>query len=193
MILLLELHRYGQSQTEDIKQELTFYPCGKLNANNEPEDPTLLLRMIGYSHCIGATGFRDTVGRFLQGANLNGANLDSAYLRDANLDGAYLDSAYLRDANLDGAYLRDTNLRGAYLRDANLDDANLRGANLRGAYLGGANLEGANLGGANLGGANLSIDEWGDVRWNEATNWSEVRGLETAINVPEALRQQLGF
>ena len=294
MILLLELHRYGQSPknlTEDIKQKLTFYPCGQTKANGELEDPTLLLRLIGYSNCIGDKGFRDTVGSFLEGVNLGGANLgganlgganlggaylgdanlggaylgdanlggaylgdanlggtylgganldgaylvranliraylvranldgaylDGAYLVRANLEGAYLDGAYLDGANLDGAYLDGANLEGAYLGGANLGSADFDGANLvranlvradlgganldgadlvcanlvcanlEGAYLGGANLSGANLGGANLGGEN-----WGDVRWNEKTNWSGVQGLETAINVPEALRQQL--
>ena len=100
-----------------------------------------------------------------RGANLRGANLGGAYLRDANLGGVNLGGAYLRDANLGdanlrdaylgGAYLRDANLGGAYLRDANLGDANLRGANLEGAYLRGAYLEGANLGGAYLRDANL--------------------------------------
>ena len=43
MILLLELHRYGQKQEEQIKEQLTFYPCGKPNADGELEDRTLLL------------------------------------------------------------------------------------------------------------------------------------------------------
>ena len=66
-------------------------------------------------------------------ADLRGANLGGAYLRDANLGGANLGGAYLRDANLRGANLRDANLGGAYLRDADLGGAYLRGANLRGA------------------------------------------------------------
>ena len=103
MILLLELHRYGQDQENETKEKLTFYPCGKPNADGELKDPTLLLRLIGYSNCIGYKGFSDTVGSFLSSANLGGANLK-------------------------------------------------------------------------------------DVRWNEKTNWSGVRGLETAINVPEALQ-----
>ena len=51
MILLLELHRYGQSQAEeDTKQKLTFHPCVQSQANGQLEDPTLLLRVIGYSN-----------------------------------------------------------------------------------------------------------------------------------------------
>lgn len=61
-------------------------------------------------------------------ANLQGANLEDAFLGDANL----------RDANLQGANLKD-----AYLVGANLQGANLQGANLKDAYLQGANLQGA--------------------------------------------------
>ena len=68
----------------------------------------------------------------------------------ADLYGANLRGADLRDADLYGA-----NLRGANLRGANLYGANLRGANLRGANLYGANLRGADLYGANLRGADL--------------------------------------
>ncbi len=144
MILLLELHRYGQSQkdlTEDIKQQLTFYPCGQQKKDDGfPEDRTLLLRMIGYSNCIGVDGFRNTVGSFLEGANLEGA-----YLVRANLEGANLYGAYLYGANLYGANLYGANLYGANLEGANLYGANLYGANLEGAYLYGAYLVRANL------------------------------------------------
>ena len=86
MILLLELHRYGQSQTGDIKQQLTFYPCGQPKANGNPEEPTLLLRLIDYSNCIGIKGFKDTVGNFLHGADLHGADLVGAKLGGADLN-----------------------------------------------------------------------------------------------------------
>ncbi len=88
-------------------------------------------------------------------ANLGGADLYGANLRDANLGGADLYGANLRDANLGGADLRGADLRGADLRDANLGGADLRGADLRGADLRGANLRGADLYGANLRGADL--------------------------------------
>ena len=280
MILLLELDRYGQSQKDlakDIKQKLTFYPCGQPKDDGFPEPRTLLLRMIGYSNCIGVDGFMTTVGSFLsgaylegaylegaylegayldganlEGANLDGANLENAYLiranliranlenanlENANLEGAYLDGANLENANLenanliranlenanlDGAYLFHAYLGGANLVRANLDGANLvranlvranldgayllppyfeganlvranlDGANLDGANLDGVNLDGANLSGARLSGARLSGARLSGVSWNEKTNWSGVQGLETAINVPEALRQQLG-
>ncbi|MEH2463114.1 MAG: pentapeptide repeat-containing protein [Nostoc sp.] len=64
---------------------------------------------------------------------------------------------------------------------------------LSGANLSGAALFGANLFGADLGGANLSDKDWGDIGWDENTKWDEVKGLDTARNVPEALKQQLGL
>ena len=71
----------------------------------------------------------------LSGADLRVANLRDANLYGADLYGADLRVANLRDANLYGADLYGADLRGANLRDANLRDANLRGANLYGADL----------------------------------------------------------
>jgi len=127
MILLLELHRYGQ-QRDEFKDKMVFYPCGKPNAEGKLDDAGRLLRLIGYSCCVGDFGFLPIVGRFLSRANLSGA------------------------------------------------------------YLSGANLRGANLSGANLSERTL-----GYIRWDENTNWENVRGLDTAVNVPEALRRQLGM
>ena len=53
-------------------------------------------------------------------ADLRGADLRDANLRDTDL----------RGADLRGADLRDTDLQGADLRYTDLQDANLRGANL---------------------------------------------------------------
>jgi len=65
------------------------------------------------------------------------------YLWGADLGGAYLRDADLRDADLRGAYLRGANLWGADLWGAYLRGANLRGANLWGAYLRDADLKAA--------------------------------------------------
>ena len=121
-------------------------------------------------------------GARLEGANLEGANLFGANLLKANLEGANLEGARLEGANLIGANLIGANLIGANLIGANLEGANLEGANLEGANLEGADLEGANLEGANLEGADLS-----------GANLSEAIGIETAINVPEFLKAQLGL
>jgi Pentapeptide repeats (8 copies) len=114
-----------------------------------------------------AESIRDAVERALKsgadlcGANLSGADLRNAYLCGANLSGADLRNAYLCGANLSGADLRRANLRnadlcGAYLCGAKLSRADLCGAklsraDLRGAYLCGAKLSRADLRGAYLG------------------------------------------
>ena len=61
-------------------------------------------------------------------ADLSGADLRKADLREADLCGADLRLADLRGANLSEANLREADLCGA-----NLSEADLRGANLRGA------------------------------------------------------------
>ncbi|PSB47374.1 hypothetical protein C7B67_19160 [filamentous cyanobacterium Phorm 6] len=156
MILLFKLHRYGQDR-DKLKDQMVFYPCGKLNAEGKLDDASRLLGIIGYGSCVGDSGFLQTVGQYLSGAYLSSANLSSA------------------------------NLSSADLSRADLSRADLSGADLSGANLSGANLSGANLSGADLSGT------FGDVKWNENTNWENVRGLDTAVNVPEALRQQLGM
>ncbi len=78
---------------------------------------------------------------------------ETADLRDANLRGAFLCGADLRDADLRDADLRGAFLCGADLRDADLRDADLRGANLCDADLRDADLRGANLCDADLRGA----------------------------------------
>ncbi|MEG4231623.1 pentapeptide repeat-containing protein [Microcoleus sp. Pol11C3] len=242
MILLLELHRYGQ-ETPEFKDKMVFYPCGKPNAEGELDDAIRLLRLIGYSRCVGYFDFLQTVGTFLSGANLSGANLGGvelcgadlggAKLNGANLNGAELSDAYLWDADLSGAHLSSAHLSSAHLSDANLSgadlsranlsdaelsganlsnahlsradlsDADLSGANLSSADLSRANLSGTDLSGADLSGADLSSAHlsdpdlshrtFGDVKWNENTKWENVRGLDTAVNFPEALRRQLGI
>ncbi len=182
MILLFELHRYGQSQdNQALKQQLNFHPCGEVDENGQPLDRSLLFRLIGYSCCVETWAFSNIVGRFLSDANLNGANLEGAKLGDANFEGA----------NLEGANLVGANLVGANLVGANLVGANLVGANLVRAYLGGANLGGANLQGADLVRALLVGANLKDIIWDDNTNWRNVQGLERAINVPDELKQLL--
>ncbi|MGB5963105.1 MAG: pentapeptide repeat-containing protein, partial [Coleofasciculaceae cyanobacterium] len=152
-------------------------------------------------------------GAYLSRADLSGADLSRAFLRGADLSRADLSGAYLSGVNLSGADLSDAYLRGAYLRGAdlsgaNLSDADLSGANLSDAYLSGADLFGADLSGANLRSANLRDANLSDaylsganligailenISWDKDTNWDGVRELETAKNVPEALKQQLGL
>ncbi|WNZ49212.1 pentapeptide repeat-containing protein [Leptolyngbya boryana CZ1] len=100
----------------------------------------------------------------------------------ANLPGANLSGADLRKANLHGANLRETYFGWSDFGDYFLEGADLTEADLRGANLSGANFEDA------FGGLDLQ-----NIIWNESTDWENVQGLETAQNVPIALKQQLGL
>jgi hypothetical protein len=120
--------------------------------------------------------------------NLENAILDYRDLKGSRLDGARLDGASLVEASLVEASLVRANLVQADLVEANLDGARLDGANLREASLVEASLDGASLRSVNLAKANLA-----NISWNDETVWEGVEGLETAENVPEALKQQLGM
>ena len=205
MILLLELHRYGQQQ-EELKSVINFHPCGKRNTQGHLEDDTRLFRIIGYSCCLGDLGFLNTVGSFLRNADLSDANLRnadliSADLSDANLRNADLISADLSDANLSRADLSNTHLisadlsrtdlSGANLSEALLSEAHLRNADFSNTDLSMADLSRADLSNANLSRADFSGTYLEDICWNKNTNWSNVRRLDSAIDVPEELKQQL--
>jgi hypothetical protein len=158
----------------------------------------------------------------LSGADLSGADLNRADLSGADLSGANLSGAFLNGANLSRANLSRADLSGASLYHANLSGADLSGADLIGVDLSGASLSGANLSGASLSGANLSgaslsrlypirafkradlsradlshadlsHADLKDVIWDEETRGDNVRHLETAANVPEALKQKFGL
>jgi len=148
----------------------------------------------------------------LCGTNLANVNLELAFLHSANLNRADLNSADLSRADLNSADLKGAELKGAKLYSTELFDADLFGtdlsrADLRHADLRCADLSYANLVGADLSRADLSFvalneanlseatlsDQYGTVRWNEKTNWEGVKGLESAIGVPEALKRQLGL
>jgi len=68
-------------------------------------------------------------------ADLRGANLENANLREADLRGANLLEANLTGADLEKASLSKADIWGATLREANLRRADLWGASLRGADL----------------------------------------------------------
>lgn len=87
-------------------------------------------------------------------------NLRGAELRNANMEGVQLDNAFLVEADLSGCNVRNALFLGSNMSHANLQRAVLDGADLGGAHLISANLERANLLGAslvevNLTGANL--------------------------------------
>ncbi|WP_373526694.1 NACHT domain-containing NTPase [Nostoc sp.] len=179
MILLLKLHRYVQGR-DDLKKQIIFYPSGEPRENSWTAQVHFI---INYSNCIRFESFNSVVGQLLSYANLSRAYLSHANLSDTNL--SYVN---LNDANLSRAYLSRADLSRANLSRADLSRADLSRANLRGA-----NLRGADLSRANLSRAYLSDEVLGDIRWDENTNWENVQGLDTARNVPEALKQQLGL
>ncbi|NMF60479.1 pentapeptide repeat-containing protein [Pseudanabaena yagii] len=142
---------------------------------------------LSYVNLSGADlSYANLSGADFSKADLSGANLSKANLSDANLSaylsGANLSDANLSDANLSNADLSNANLSNADLSGANLNDAILIGANLHDAILSGAILSGAILSGAILYRANLSY-----ISSNEGAIWSSARGLNKAINVPDAL------
>jgi Pentapeptide repeats (8 copies)/NACHT domain len=117
LILLLELHRYAQ-ESDDLKDKLKFYPCGK--PNTADFKPTRFLKIASYANILDIETFHRFIGRFLSGADLRSANLSGANLRSANL----------RSANLSGVNLSGVNLSRADLSGANLSRAHLSGADL---------------------------------------------------------------
>jgi hypothetical protein len=170
MILLFELHRYAQSK-DNLKEKIVFYPCG--NNDSGGFDKNRLSRIMNYSNCINHISFLTIARSFLSGANFGGLNLGISHLPYINFSKANFEA---------------TNLTAALLDSVNFSGANLSSADLDHAWLKKANLTGANLKGANLSEADLE-----NISWDEYTNWDDIQGLETAVNVPEALKQQLGL
>ena len=219
MILLFELHRYGQQQELDSNC-LWFHPCLSLEAKDIDKDidRRQLLRIIGYSQITGVfsfttpSSFAEIMEHYLSCTelsyidlpsislprNLAGTSFIKTNLRGADLKGASLEKAKLMGADLSHANLIDADLRGANLRKANLGGANLGGvffcgADLRDVDLEGANLEGAHLEGADLEGAYLGDAYFSDISWDAKTNWKKARSLGLAQNLPNDLKQQLGL
>ena len=93
----------------------------------------------------------------LYGADLEGANLYGAQLREADLEGADLWVADLRNTNLEGAKLWFADLREAYLKGAQMQGACLWGADLQG-------VQGADLVGAYLAGVDISDNNFKGVK-----------------------------
>lgn len=110
-------------------------------------------------------------------AELAGADLTRAILRDASFQRANLSGAKLIDADgpearfvsadLSGADLTRATLRSADFTRTNLRRAILVGTDLRRSTLFRADLTDADLTGANLSGANLSGAILGGARWTD--------------------------
>lgn len=160
LILLLELHRYAQepeNPNEELRQQIIFYPSGKLSENASSDERTRrFLRIIDYADCLELGSFSGIAGPFLAFANFAYSNLFSANLFRANLSNANFTDAILFSTNLASANLTSTNLTNSNLFSANLYSANLISANLYSAKLASANLTSVNLTNANLTNANLT-------------------------------------
>lgn len=90
-------------------------------------------------------------------------------------------------------FLHNANLRGANLRGADLINADLSHAYLSHAYLSYAYLINADLSYAYLSHADLSYADLNGVRWNQATQWANARGLHQVRGIPEDLQQSAQF
>ena len=107
----------------------------------------------------------------LRGARLARANLREVRLWCADLSRADLSEADLRGADLTGARCAQAKLPGADLQGARLSGVNLSGVDLTGANLRGACLAQANLRGADLTGADLTGAELSGATWDARTRW----------------------
>ena len=130
-------------------------------------------------------------------ADLSGADLSEAYLREADLSGANLShadlsEAYLREANLSGADLEYADLSGADLPDADLSEAWLTMADLSGARLTEANLSNAWLTKVDLSKAHLTKADLSDVFFSDIILTGAKISRDTKIGDPSRrIRQEL--
>jgi hypothetical protein len=187
MILLLELHRYAQLK-DDLKDKIIFYPSGEPSTEYALSYGGRLSISINYSNSITPFNLSYIIMPFLYSANFNRAYLVRLDFMGVNLSNTNFTSALLSHTNFTSANLSDANLR-----NANLSCTSFYQANLSKADLSKANLSKADLSKADLSKADLSKADLKNIFWNEDTKWENVRGLETAQNVPEALKQQLGL
>jgi uncharacterized protein YjbI with pentapeptide repeats len=148
LILLLELHRYAQNQT-NLKDKILFYPSGN-PSEAEDERTSRLLKVIHYSDSLDLATFTNIAGLFLSSAILISAILESAILISA-----ILESAILISAILESAILISADLESADLISADLESAILISAILESAILISADLESADLISADLISADL--------------------------------------
>ncbi len=129
-------------QEETKNQEYGFENDSKGTRFIDPDE----LKQILFEH----KKWVDTKGKEGAKADLEGANLEGVDLQETELSNANLQNINLQEANLVGACLEKANLQGAILGLANLERACLNKANLQLADLCEASLKMADLQEANL-------------------------------------------
>jgi len=100
---------------------------------------------------------------------LEGANLESAHLKNAFFDSAILNGANFNRANLDYAFLANAQLAESYLIRATFNKAFLSNTELVYSHLDRAELNGANLSGAHLSFATMTCASLIDALLSQAT------------------------
>ena len=118
--------------------------------------------------------YTDLVKANLRGTDLRHAKLAGARLTLANLEMAHMEYIDLQTASLIGANLENTHLENARLIGTNLWNAKLGNAHLEGAYLFSASAERGKIIGAHLEGAYLNETDIKIEEGEEGTIWKGV-------------------
>ncbi|MBI3468085.1 MAG: pentapeptide repeat-containing protein [Planctomycetes bacterium] len=173
----------------------------------EPEavpDPSLGGQVVGRQRLPALAGayldHAEWPGIDLELAEISGADLSCANLKEAKLDGAVAWKANFSHAVLRGASLQKFSAAQACLAHADLsrvrateavfDGADLERAEVRGASLESASFEGANLAKANFTRADLSLTNLIDAKIDE-TDFSGVNFDEACLTLLELRRAYL--
>ena len=132
----------------------------KHNSKPSEEVQSLLNLLFVQEHDVFKGLSANLQGSWMKGANLIGANLQTADLTEVSLQGAglhltNLQGARLTEAQLQGAKIIRTQLQGAQFNTAQLQGAGLNKAQLQGTLLMGAQLQGAGLNRTQLQGAEI--------------------------------------
>ena len=122
----------------------------------------------------------------LVGVDVSSAFLQGIQLERANLLRANFNSADLRNSNLRGCNFTLADLGSANFRDAKLDHSTFNQGDLRNADLNGSSLVGADFPGAALDGADLRFADLANIRWQS------IRSIAHA-NIAGARNAPAGF
>lgn len=192
MILLLELHRYDHDT--DAKSKMNFHPGTPGTLGEGCLIKEALFHIVNYCESAFYNSL-DAKGVFssVAGAFFSQANLTELEFCGLGLSGINFSNANLRNSNFYRTFCGQSNFSLAILHDAMLVRASLASSDFSGASLLDADLARADLSGVNLSNADLSGANLDGISWTKYTKWTDVKGLETARNVPIALKQQLGL